>query len=281
MGLTQFLLSLSLSKAQLQRWLKNLVQPFPSKKIKGVVRVAVVQMDYIQVSGVGGFLTLINDFLVKMRDFSPQVIVFPHLMDTILFRTFPLFLFPHGRGYVKMLRGSSPITSKVCETVMMELSRLWSCSVIFGTTRGLMAYQQGVKQNQIFETQDYKIAVVPKRSLVNSPKMEQLVKNGVRIISTPTFGLPDYREWDDRFYMWVHSQMIGFYGLWSVMSGKFLGSNLKARASVTAPIPITNSSDGYIVKNNFTGGDTVLLAELDMYRLESFIQSRKTPVIHT
>lgn len=280
MGLTRFLLSTLLSKNKLQRWLRTLVQPFPQKRIKGAVKVAVVQMDYISISGIGGFVTLINHFLVKMRDFSPQIIVFPHLMDTIFSGTFPLFLLSSGKRYVKTLNQSSVITSRTCENVMAELSRIWNCSVIFGTTQGLMAYHEGTKQNMIFETQEYKIAVVPKRSLTNSLKLRQLVDNGVRILSTPGFGLTDYKEWDDRFYMWAHSQMVGFYGLWSAMSGKFFGKDLKARASVTAPIPITSSFDGYIVKNNSTNGDTVLLAELDMHKLESFIQSRKTSIIY-
>lgn len=280
MGLTRFLLSVSLSKTRLQRWLRNLVQPLPQKKIKGAIRVAVIQMDYISISGVGGFVTLINHFLVKMKDFSPQVIVFPNLMDTVLSGTFPLFLLSPGKQYAKTLNQSSMITSKVCENILAELSKIWNCSVVFGTTQGLMAYHEGVKQNSVFETQDYKMAVVPKRLLTNSTRLKQLTIDGVRILSSPGFGLVDYKEWDDRFYMWAHSQMVGFYGLWSAMSGKFLGQNLKARACVTAPIPITNSLDGYIVKNSSTSGDTVLLAELDMGKLESFIQSREVPVIY-
>ncbi|MFN4190338.1 MAG: hypothetical protein ACK4E2_05045 [Pseudothermotoga sp.] len=280
MGLTRFLLSSSLSRSQLQRWLKALVQPFPQKSIKGVVRAAVIQMDYTPVSGIGGFVTLINHFLVKMKDFSPQVIVFPHLMDAVFSGTFPFFLFPSGKLYTKTLRQSSAITSRVCERIMAELSKIWNCSVIFGTTQGLMAYREGVKQNLIFETQEYKMAVVPKRLLTSSIKLKKLIDDNVRIISTPGLGLVDYKEWDDRFYMWAHSQMIGFYGLWSAMSGRFFGKNLKAKACVVAPIPITNALDGYIVKNSSTSGDTVLLAELDMYKLELFIQSRKIPVIY-
>ncbi len=280
MGLTRFLLSASLSKSQVQRWLKALVQPFPQRRIKGVVKAAVIQMDYTPVSGIGGFVTLINHFLVKMKDFSPQIIVFPHLMDSVFSGTFPFFLFPSGKLYTKTLRQSSAITSGVCEKIMAELSKVWSCSVIFGTTQGLMAYHEGVKQNLIFETQGYKMAVVPKRLLTSSMKLKQLTDDGVRILSSPGFGLADYKEWDDRFYMWAHSQMVGFYGLWSAMSGRFFGNNLKAKACVVAPIPITNSLDGYIVKNSSTSGDTVLLAELDMYKLELFIQSRKIPVIY-
>lgn len=280
MGVTRFLLSASLSKTQLQRWLKSLVRPFPERKIKGVVKVAVIQMDYTPVSGIGGFVTLINQFLVKMKDFSPQVIVFPHLMDAVFSGTFPFFLFPSGKLYTRTLKQCSAITSRVCERILAELSKIWNCSVIFGTTQGLMAYREGVKQNLIFETQEYKMAVVPKRLLASSVKLKKLIDDDVRIISTPGFGLVEYKEWDDRFYMWAHSQMIGFYGLWSAMSGRFFGKNLKAKACVVAPIPITNSLDGYIVKNTSAGGDTVLLAELDMYKLESFILSRKIPVIY-
>ncbi|MGB9820978.1 MAG: hypothetical protein ACPLVG_06440 [Pseudothermotoga sp.] len=280
MGLSRFLLSLSLSRKQLQIWLRQLEQPFPSKKVKGVIKAAVVQMDYIPVSGIGGFVTLINHFLVKMRDFSPQIIVFPHLMDTIFYRTFPIFLFSRGKRYARMLKECSVTTSRTCEKVMAEISKVWHCSVIFGTTQGLFVYNEGVRQESIFEVQDYKVAVLPKRLLTNSWKLKQLVDDGVRIVSAPGFGLSDYREWDDRFHMWAHSQMIGFYGLWSAMSGKFLGQDLKARASVTAPIPITNSLDGYIVKNNSLNGDTVLLAELDMFKLESFIQARNVPVTY-
>lgn len=280
MGLTSFLLSALLSKTQLDRWLKTLVQPSPQKRIKGAVKVAIIQMDYTPVSGIGGFVTLINRFLVKMKDFSPQVIVFPHLMDTLFAGTFPFFLFPSGKLYIRTLRQTSEVTSRVCEGIIGELSKVWSCSVIFGTTRGPAAYHAGVRQNLVFETQDYKLAVLPKRLVANSIRLKELIDDGVRILSTPGFGLADYKEWEDRFYMWAHSQMVGFYGLWSAMSGKFLGKDLKARACVTAPIPITNSLDGYIVKNSSTGGDTVLLGELDMYKLESFIQSRKAPLIY-
>ncbi|MGJ8455001.1 hypothetical protein ACSFC1_06825 [Pseudothermotoga sp. U03pept] len=280
MGLTRFLLSLLLPNFQLQKSLRNLVQPGAVKRAKGVVKAAVIQMEYSPVSNVSGFIALINRFLIKMTDFGPDIVVFPHLMDSFLFRVFPLFLLIGTRHHAKAIRETSRTTSEICERTMAEFSKIWNCTVVFGTTQGHKVYHVGNRQSHILETKEYKMAVVSHRTLNNSIQLDRLVSSGVRIIATPGFGVADYSDWDERYHMWAHSQMVGFYGLWSAVSGRFLGKDLKARACVTAPIPITNSLDGYIVKNSSTTGDTVLLAELDMNKIESFVQSRKFPTLH-
>ncbi|MEJ5229388.1 MAG: hypothetical protein WHT65_05245 [Pseudothermotoga sp.] len=280
MGLTRLLLSFSLSTFQLQKSLKKLAQPSVMKKTKGVVKAAVIQMEYSPVSNINGLIMVINRFLMKMTDFGPDIVVFPHLIDTFFFRAFPLLLFIGTRHHVKAIRETSRTTSEVSERIMQELSKIWDCTVVFGTTRGLKVYQSGTEQSRLLKIGEHKMAVVPRRTLNSSIELDRLVSSGVRIIAAPGFGVVNYSDWDDRYQMWTHSQMVGFYGLWSAVSGRFLGKDLKARACVTAPIPITNSFDGYIVKNSSTSGDTVLLAELDMSKIESFVQSRKFQGLH-
>ncbi|GAB4309566.1 hypothetical protein [Pseudothermotoga elfii] len=277
-NLVRFFLRFLLNDTKLRYYSKFLEEPLQKMTSGNVVRAAVIQMNYSPVSGIGNFVELVNQYLEKMRNFSPQIIVFPNLLDTIIFGTFPAFFYLKGRRTVKLIKSCSSITSYACEKIMAELSNKWQCTVVFGTTVGQFVYHCGVKQKNVFSTSNYKIAVLPKRDIVNSEKLERYIKDGVRIIATTGCGVVDFNEWDDRFSMWVHSQMVGFYGLWSLMSGIVFGKEIKGRACVTAPVPITRSQDGYIVKSNTLQGDVVLLAELDMQKIDFFLLSRAVSI---
>ncbi len=270
MGISTFLFRLFNSRRTLQRSIERLI--FPRAKCENdFLKIAVVQMEYTRLNSVKSFTAFLNRFLSRMQDFCPDIIVFPGFIDTTLFGLFPLFI--SRRSFARKLRQYSTLTSKICESVMAEISRKWSCSVVFGTSKGLLLYHEGQPTNGTVKTQKYSLAVVPKHAFFNSKRLAKLVDQGVRVIASAGVGTFNYNEQTEKKYCWVHSQMVGFYGLWSVMTGKINGGTLMGKSYVTAPIPVTNSLDGYIVKSDSNIGDVVLLAELDLQRLEEFLST--------
>ncbi|AEH50846.1 carbon-nitrogen hydrolase family protein [Pseudothermotoga thermarum] len=268
MKLENLILKFLTSKRFVKKAIEKLIEPSKGFENK-FLKVAIVQMEYTLLPSVNAYVAFLNRFLSRMQNFSPDVIVFPGLIDTLLFGIFPLPLFP-GNISSKIKRYSN-ITSKVTELIMLEISRKWNCTLVFGTSKGLFLHHRGEQANKILKTDRFSIAVVPKRLFLNSFKLSELVNNGVRLIVSVGVGTPEYNEQLEKKFVWVHSQMVGFYGLWSVMTGKLGNMTLKGKSCLTAPIPITNSLDGFVVKSDTTVGDIVLLAEVDQQKLEDFL----------
>lgn len=236
-----------------------------------VVRVAVLQLEYdSSFSNHRVFTDFFISLFSKLSSFSPQVVVFPALTD--LFFVGGIWSIPLLGKLMRKDFTVSESVSEQCERFMAELSKRMNCTVAFGTRRGLRLYTAGsfIKEKQTL-VNGYKLALLSKRWLVKSEALSKMVSNGVRIVATPTCGMNDYSEWDDKYYFWSHAQMIGYYCLKATLVGRILRNQLKDKACVCAPIPITQSQDGYIVRNESIEGSAVLLAELDMEKLEKFL----------
>ncbi len=251
----------------------------PSRKHLGpdhVVRTAVLQLEYdSSFKNRKIFTDFFTSLLSKIASFSPDVVVFPALTDLFFVRG--VWSFPLPGRFIKNRLKVPETVSKQCERFMLELSRRLNCTVAFGTTRGLKLCSGGRSLGEKrTKVKDYVLALVPKRLLASSEALAKLVEEGVRIVVTPTSGTNIYSEWDDKYYFWSHAQMVGYYCLKATLVGKLLQNRLKDRACVCGPIPITQNHDGYIVRNESLEGNAVLLAELDMERLEKFLLEQKS-----
>lgn len=240
-----------------------------------VVRVAVLQLEYDNsFSSHRVFSEFFTSLFLKLSPFSPHAVVFPALTD--LFFTGGIWSIPLLGRFLKRELTASEKVSEQCERFMAEFSKKMRCTVVFGTRRGLRLYTAGsvMKENRTL-VKGYGFALLPKRFLVNSETLSSAVENGVRIVATPTCGVTNYSEWNDKYYFWSHAQMVGYYCLKATLVGKVFRNHLKDKACVCAPIPITQSQDGYIVRNDSVEGSDILLAELDMEKLERFLAEQK------
>lgn len=251
----------------------------PSRKRIGpdhVLRAAVLQLEYdSSFKNRKIFTDFFTSLLSRIASFSPDVVVFPALTD-LFFVHGVLWSFPFSGRFLKNKLKVPETVSKQCERFMLELSRRLNCAVAFGTTRGLKLCSGGRSLvERRAKVKDYVLALVPKRLLASSEAMSKLVEEGVRIVVTPTSGASIYNEWDDKYYFWSHAQMVGYYCLKATLVGKLLQNRLKDRACVCGPIPITQNHDGYIVRNESLEESAILLAELDMEKLEKFLLEQK------
>lgn len=257
------------------RLLRTLPNPHGRGEAENVVRAAVLQLEYDASLRSGRvfkefFLSLIS----KISSFLPHVIVFPALTD--LFFVSGVWSLPFFKRIWKNKLKVPDIVSQQCERFMAELSKRLHCTVAFGTVRGLKLCSDGkIINGRRVPVKNYNLALVPKRWLTNSEFLSSLVEDGVRIVVTPTTGNIVYNEWDDKYYFWSHAQMVGYYGLKATLVGKVFRNHLRDKACVCAPIPITKTQDGYIVRSESLEGSAVLLAELDMDKLEKFLIDQK------
>jgi len=246
------------------------------RRCPGVLRVATVQIDYIRLSGIVEFSLFINQYLQKMSNFSPDLIVFPSLMDYLLLGTFPINLFSKNKR--KLLKDMKfclhPLNRSVVEYMKM-ISQMWKCGVVFGTSQGVTGFLNGFETERIFETNNVKVLIASKQSTRNSFYLRKHTDAGVTVVAVPSVGIPSYDDWSEKIGIWGHSQLLGFYGLRATMSGSFFNMKFRDAAEITAPIPLTEKLDGYIAKNTDTSEDAVLLAELDIDRLSKYIASQK------
>lgn len=240
-----------------------------------VVRVAVLQLEYDNsFSSHRVFMDFFASLFLKLSSFSPHVVVFPALTD--LFFVGRIWSVPLLGRFLKRELTASEKVSEQCERFMAEFSKKMGCTVVFGTRKGLRLYTTGsiAKENRT-SVKGHGLVLLPKRFLVNSETLTSMVESGVRIVATSTCGVTNYSEWNDKYYFWSHAQMIGYYCLKATLVGKVFRNHLKDKACVCAPIPITQNQDGYIVRNDSIEGSAILLAELDMEKLEKFLAEQK------
>lgn len=240
-----------------------------------VVRVAVLQLEYDNsFNNQKVFMDFFGSLFLKLSSFSPHVVVFPALTD--LFFIGGIWSIPLLGRFLRKELNAPEKMSEQCERFMVEFSKKMNCTVAFGTRRGLKLCTTGylVKEKRT-SVKGYGFALAPKRLLVNSEALSSMVESGVRIVATPTCGTGNYSEWNDKYYFWSHAQMVGYYCLKATLVGEVFRNHLKDKACVCAPIPITQSQDGYIVRSDSTEGSTILLAELDMEKLEKFLEEQK------
>ncbi len=220
------------------------------------------------------FADFFLSILSKISSFMPHVVVFPALTD--LFFVNGIWSLPFFKRFPKNGLGIPDPVTQQCEWFMAEVSRKMNCVVAFGTVHGLKLCGQGrfIAEKRVL-VKDRGLALVPKRWLTNSEFLSSLVEDGIRIVVTPTSGSNVYNEWDDKYHFWSHAQMVGYYSLKATLVGKVARNRLKDKACVCGPIPITQNHDGYIVRNESLEGSAVLLAELDMEKLENFLTEQR------
>jgi hypothetical protein len=266
---------MNLFSARFWKLLRSLPVSRRHSESNDVVRAAVLQLEYdTSLRNNRVFTDFFISLLSKISSFMPHVVVFPALTD--LFFVSSIWFVPLFKRFLKNKLNVPEVVTQQCEWFMAEVSRRMRCIVAFGTVHGLKLYNEGqfIEEKRV-SVKDRGLALVPKRWLTNSEVLSSLVEDGIRIVVTPTCGSNVYNEWDDKYYFWSHAQMVGFYGLKATLVGRVAQNRLKDKACVCGPIPITQNRDGYIVRNESLEGSAVLLAELDMGKLENFLAEQR------
>ena len=154
------------------------------KRNPGVLRVATVQINYIRLSGIVEFSLFINQYLQKMSNFSPDLIVFPSLMDYLLLGTFPINLFSKDkRKLLKDMKFCLRLLNRSIVEYMKMISQMWKCGVVFGTSQGIAGFLNGSETERVFETNNVKVLIASKQSVRNSFYLRKHTDAEVKIVA--------------------------------------------------------------------------------------------------